>query len=56
MEEAGVSPEDYGKYVDKIAAQIILQDYLNNQPKSKIAAGGKGRFVYALEADYLWKQ
>ncbi|HUM82301.1 MAG TPA: Holliday junction resolvase RuvX [Lachnospiraceae bacterium] len=33
MEEAGVSPEDYGKYVDKIAAQIILQDYLNNRPK-----------------------
>jgi hypothetical protein len=29
MRESGVRREDYGKYVDSIAAAIILQDYLN---------------------------
>lgn len=30
MEEAGIPRSDHGKYVDKIAAQIILQSYLNS--------------------------
>lgn len=30
MDEAGIKKEDRYKYVDKIAAVIILEDYLNN--------------------------
>lgn len=29
MEQCGVPRKDFGKYVDMIAAEIILQDYLN---------------------------
>ena len=34
MKEAGIPREDFGLYVDKIAAQIILQEYLDNNPHS----------------------
>lgn len=29
MAEAGIAPEKYKEYVDKVAAMVILQDYLN---------------------------
>ena len=31
MDEAGIKGRDRKEYVDMIAAQIILQDYLNNK-------------------------
>ncbi|MCR5102800.1 MAG: Holliday junction resolvase RuvX [Butyrivibrio sp.] len=33
MEQSGVPKKDFKKYVDMIAAQIILQDYLDNRDK-----------------------
>ena len=33
MDEAGIKGRDRKEYVDMIAAQIILQDYLNNMEK-----------------------
>ena len=31
LKESGVKPEDTKKYIDKIAASCILQDFLNNK-------------------------
>ncbi len=36
MEKLGVPREDHKKYVDKIAATIILQDWLNNHETNEI--------------------
>ena len=36
MREAGVPREDFKKYVDKVAAVIILQDWLNNHGSDEI--------------------
>ncbi len=33
MDEVGIPKKDHKKYVDMIAAQIILQDYLDNRDK-----------------------
>ena len=34
MDEVGIKKADRKEYVDMIAAQIILQDYLDNRDKS----------------------
>ncbi|MCR5255715.1 MAG: Holliday junction resolvase RuvX [Acetatifactor sp.] len=35
MDEAGIKKSDHKQYVDMIAAQIILTDYLNNRENTK---------------------
>jgi putative Holliday junction resolvase len=39
MTEMGVKREDFKKYVDKIAATIILQEWLDNHGSDEICNG-----------------
>lgn len=43
LEESGVSPRDRKKYIDSIAAGIILQDYLNEIRERKEDGNGTDR-------------
>ncbi len=36
MDEVGIKKSDRKEYVDMIAAQIILQDYLDNRPEAEV--------------------
>ena len=43
LEESGVSPRERKKYIDSIAAGIILQDYLNEIRERKEDGNGTDR-------------